>query len=656
MVISRFASVRWWVALVLIVAGGCRQPVEQETLATEGSRSPTAQMEIVEALRQDLVAPRHPADGGGRVQFEGTPDPALAGRPGTWSFVFETGPDGIDEGGWLFFQAPPFWGWSTPQVVAQDALGYTTVESDAKGLELIPSTIDQQLLAIQIMGRSLDPGEQIRIVYGAGSGGALADRYAESRSCFYFAVDADGDGIRSLLENQLCLEVGAGPAARLVLTLPTTARPGQRVKLTAAVLDALGNRAAGWSGDIVLQGPDGFALPESMQLEANAAGALSTWVEVGAPGSVVVRGLTADGLAAQSNPMVVADSISRILWADLHGHSGLSDGTGTPQDYFRFARDAAALDVVALTDHDHWGMEPLAVHPELWEEIRRETELFHRPGEFVTLLGYEWTSWIHGHRHVLYFSDHGEIYSSVAEEFETPAQLWQALRGQQALTFAHHSAGGPIATNWEYPPDPELEPVTEIVSVHGSSEAMDSPARIYSPVEGNFVRDALDRGFEMGFVGSGDSHDGHPGLAYLNAVSGGLAAILSEELTREGVLEALRARRVYATNGPRIWLSARIGDHPMGSTLDSRLFGDMPAGERRLRVAIVAPAALDRIDVVKSGQIVHTASCEGQRHCSLDLPVADVQAGEYIYVRGVQQDGGAAWSSPFFFRQTASES
>jgi len=32
------------------------------------------------------------------------------------------------------------------------------------------------------------------------------------------------------------------------------------------------------------------------------------------------------------------------------------------------------------------------------------------------------------------------------------------LRGKQALTFAHHSAGGPIATNWAIPPDPELEP------------------------------------------------------------------------------------------------------------------------------------------------------------------------------------------------------
>ena len=59
----------------------------------------------------------------------------------------------------------------------------------------------------------------------------------------------------------------------------------------------------------------------------------------------------------------------------------------------------------------------MAVHPELWEEIRRETELFHRQDDFVTLLGYEWTSWIHGHRHVLYFSDQGLILSSIDRDY-----------------------------------------------------------------------------------------------------------------------------------------------------------------------------------------------------------------------------------------------
>ena len=122
---------------------------------------------------------------------------------------------------------------------------------------------------------------------------------------------------------------------------------------------------------------------------------------------------------------------------------------------------------------------------------------------------------IYGHRHVLYAEDDGQIFSSIDRAYETPAQLWAALRGYNALTFADHSAGGPIATDWSIAPDPVFEPVTEIVSVHGTSEAADSPALIYSPVAGNFVRNALDRGYHLGFIGSGDSHDGHPGLVQL---------------------------------------------------------------------------------------------------------------------------------------------
>ena len=112
--------------------------------------------------------------------------------------------------------------------------------------------------------------------------------------------------------------------------------------------------------------------------------------------------------------------------------------------------------------------------------------------------------------------------------------------------------------------------MTEIVSVHGSSEAPDAPAVIHEPVAGHFVRDALARGYRLGFVGSGDSHDGHPGAFTTDPAEGGLAAILSEELTREGVLRALRARRVYATNGARIVLRVALGGAPMGGVVPAR--------------------------------------------------------------------------------------
>jgi hypothetical protein len=358
----------------------------------------------------------------------------------------------------------------------------------------------------------------------------------------------------------------------------------------------------------------------------------------------------------ETNPMVVRAGVANQLWGDLHGHSNLTDGTGSPAEYFHYARTVAGLDFVALTDHDHWGMRFLDSHPALWQKIREATAQANDPERFVTLLGFEWTSWLHGHRHVLYFADDGPLLSSMDPEIQTPDDLWNALRGLPALTFAHHSAGGPVATNWNYPPDPELEPVTEIVSVHGSSEASDVPGMIYKPVFGNFVREILtERGFTLGFVGSGDSHDGHPGMTHLASPSGqgGIAAILAERNTREDIKAALKARRVYATNGPRIFLRVTLDGHPMGSVLESapsKSSAADPPATQELAVKVSAVSPVRHIDLIRGDRVIESIEVRGEREWSATRPVPRLAVGEHLYVRVVQENGGMAWSSPIYAR------
>jgi hypothetical protein len=351
-------------------------------------------------------------------------------------------------------------------------------------------------------------------------------------------------------------------------------------------------------------------------------------------------------LTGESNPMLVAATGPRILWADLHGHSAESDGTGTPEDYFRYARDVAALDVVSLTDHDHWGILFLDRHPERWSAIVATAQRFHEPGRFVALAGFEWTSWIWGHRNVVYFGDAAELVSSIDATTSTPQGLWNALRGKSALTFAHHSAGGPIAIDWSIAPDPELEPATEIVSVHGVSESADAKKRIYAPVAGNFVRDALARGYRLGFVGSGDSHDGHPGLAHLGGhyPCSGVAAILSEDLTREGVLAALRARRVYATTGERILLRFSFGGVRMGESVAAASAAANPL----VFVNVIGTGPIRIIELIQSGAVVAEVEGDGSAELALTGELSNVKGGEYVYARVEQTDGAMAWSSPIY--------
>ncbi|MFC2173269.1 CehA/McbA family metallohydrolase [Acidobacteriota bacterium] len=609
--------------------------------------SPNAHWDVVQKMQQDRGAKRHPSDGGGRAwieQAEGENPGATASEPGRWSIVYESGPLGVSEGGRVFLIINPYWHWSYPQDLSPEVPGYTTVSTTASGLDLEIERFSQYELAVTWSGGSLDPGERLVFVYGAGKMGALADRYAERDARFWIAVDGDGDGVRKVLADSPGLDVAPGPPALLLLTLPSTARLGQTVRLTAAILDRMGNAGCPVAGEIIFNAlPDGLDMPDRIRLAPPDRGRTSVDITVEKEGIYWLSAIGPQGLAATSNPMVADTEIPRILWADLQIHSNFSDGTGVPEDLYIYARDVAGLDAAAVTDHDHWGMLFLDQHPSLWEEIGRQAERFNDPDRFVTFLGYEWTSWIHGHRHVLYPGNEGEVFSSIDPSYDDPEELFDALRGYDAATLTHHTAGSPVATNWTIPPDPVLETVTEIVSVHGSGEAADSPHTVPGAIRGNFVRDALDRGYRLGFVGSGDGHDGHPGLAHLGAPTGGLAAIMSEELNRESILHALRTRRVYATSGPRIVLNVTLNDYPIGSSIPA------PLKQGRLKIRVVAPGGIRQIDLVRSGKVVRSLAGQGRRVLSIELPVENLRPAEYLYLRVIQENTGLAYTSPFYF-------
>jgi hypothetical protein len=646
--------------LALGVAIACQGEAPPATPAPAGPPKakegdpPHALRAQVDELRAGRDAPRHASDGAGRAWLESAED-VRAGGLARFTIHFEPGPLGVAAGGYVRLTVPPFWNWSDPQMHAPLAPGFTTLASEPAERPATLVVADRGVLLARIEERPLVPGERLTFVYGAGEALARVDRYAERESVFWISVDGDGDGNAALVGDSPAVRVLAGPPAQLVLTLPSGAEIGDEVRLQAALLDGFGNAGVEFAGTLELVlAPTGLSGPTTIALKPGDRGLASVVLRAEAPGVQRILGKAlaqgappeASGIIGESNPLEVGERVPRILWGDLHGHSNLSDGTGTPEDFYAYARDVAALDVAVLTDHDHWGMQPLDSHPDLWERIRAATSAAYEPGRFVTLLGYEYTSWIHGHRHVLYFEDRGAIHSSLSEACESPLDLWAALRAEDvpALTFAHHSAGGPIPTNWDIAPDPELEPLTEIVSVHGSSEAMDSPGRIYSPVPGNFVRDALDKGYRFGFVGSGDGHDGHPGLTRLAAPSGGLVAILAEERNRPTVLQALRERRTYATNGPRMLLRAALGATRMGGSVAAPQDG----AALLFFVRAVGTAPLRSIHVVRSGAIVAELDCQDAWDYSASVDLADLKAGEYVYARVVQADRGLAWSSPFY--------
>lgn len=594
------------------------------------------------------------ADGGGSASV--SPVSVTAGQPCTLTFVYRTGDKGVDKGGGVLMYVTNYWQWSPPQNQSPKHPGYVTVRSDSDAA--IETTVDprsQTVLARVIEGR-LSPGDKITFVYGDTSSGkhpdaaGRADRYAEHRERFFFKVDGDGDGFFTPIADQPAFDVQAGRAVRLVVFGPSRVGVGETVDLRISALDAANNLADSFGGEVNLTfRSDLLSGASTVTVKPQDGGTVGVELIAKGVGMAKVRVAAQNGdlAAGVSNTIVLHDGGAgryQLFWADLQIHGNSSDGTGTPEDIHRYARDVARLDACALTEHDHWGYLPLEDDPVRWREVLDAAERFNQDHRFVAFCGYEWTNWTYGHQHVL-FANRADavIWSWRNEQSDHPQKLWQRLSGINCITIPHHCGGGPIPTCWKYY-DSRFVPVAEMVSVHGISERIGQPGGIYAPVESGMVQSALARGYRLGLIGSGDTHDGHPGIGSPHMPPPGLAGIYAERLTRASILAAIRARRVYATNGNRTILRFHSAGTPMGGVL--RL-SDRKA-PRRFQITAVGDAPIENVTIVKNNRDIAVLPGDGYLFSQSWSDESPTKNGDYYYARINLIDGGQAWSSPIW--------
>ena len=104
---------------------------------------------------------------------------------------------------------------------------------------------------------------------------------------------------------------------------------------------------------------------------------------------------------------------------------------------------------------------------------------------------------------------------------------------------------------------------------------------------------------------------------------------------------------------PLLLLRMALGPHRMGETI--AVSDDTPLTEE-LFVSIVGAAPLAQIDVIRSGTLLEPSlDLDGRLDATLHREIAELRPGEYLYVRVVQRDGGAAWSSPIFVEAASAE-
>jgi hypothetical protein len=324
-----------------------------------------------------------------------------------------------------------------------------------------------------------------------------------------------------------------------------------------------------------------------------------------------------------------------IYFGDIQQHSAHSDGIGSADEVYLRARDLYGDDFVALTDHEAFVGKRTG--PGEWEYLQRVADRYNDAPHFATLLAYEWTGKMHpgpGHKCV-YYPERGLPIVSRDDVPEGRA-LVQRVHALGGLASPHHIGwtGADEAGH-----DDLGQPVWEICSCHGCYEHPQHPLG----ARGNLVDQTADvflrRGHRFGFTASSDSH----GLLWHHGESRkrdpyrtGLTAVLLRGLSRAGILEALRARRCYATSGAKILLDVRVDSAPMGSVLHTRDAMDVSVTAR-------GTDALASVELVGPAGVIARVEPSAE-HGALSARVD----ASYVYARVTQRDGEMAWSSPVF--------
>lgn len=85
----------------------------------------------------------------------------------------------------------------------------------------------------------------------------------------------------------------------------------------------------------------------------------------------------------------------------------------------------------------------------------------------------------------------------------------------------------------------------------------------------------------------------------------------------------------------------------MGSLIAAAAPPASETPESVLRIRVVAEAPLERVDFVTGGRVT-SEPLDGALEWSNERAIPRLRRGDYHYVRVIQRDGGAAWSSPIF--------
>ena len=385
--------------------------------------------------------------------------------------------------------------------------------------------------------------------------------------------------------------------------------------------------------------------------------------------NVTVTVTRADGKSASfSWFFTVGESRYQLYFGQLHSHTQYSDGAGSLESALSYVKnlpDSANVQFVAFTDHSNYFDKSGAANPEgalydmslatpysqeTWNSYRSAVAAFNEAnaGSLVALAGFEMT-WSGGPGHINTFNTPGIVSrNNTTLNNKTDyagMRAYYALLSQQegadSLSQFNHP-GNTFGTFGDFAFwDPVIDSRMYMVEA-GNGEGQIGAGGYYPSYE--YYTMALDKGWHLAPTNNQDNHKGRWGNA-----NDARDVILTDDFSEEGIYDALRAMRVYATEDKNLEIGYTVNGMLLGSSLT-----EVPE-KLNIHVTVNDPDASDSISkvevIVNSGKTAYTWD-DPAVLATGDLSVTLDPDYSYYYIRVTQGDGDLAVTAPVWVGET----
>lgn len=233
---------------------------------------------------------------------------------------------------------------------------------------------------------------------------------------------------------------------------------------------------------------------------------------------------------------------NKFYFGNIHGHSNVSDGENPPETDFILAQ-YSLMNFYVITDHD------ALTNASEWETNGKVADLYNKDGSFVAMRGFEWSHPLTGHICIYNTSDYTSFLLTGLLNIND-IYNWIDKRGALAQ-FNHPGRESGIFGDLAF-----YDSVSDnFFGIETGNKDVGNNDLEYFP----YYITALDRGWKVAPTSNLDNHT--------PTANSHRTALLAGELTRNGLFEAMKARRVYSTDDPNIRLILKSGSTFMGSSV-----------------------------------------------------------------------------------------